>query len=94
MKVRWLEDAFSDLQSLRSYIEQDNPKAAAEVMKKIVNSIDFLSENPGIGGKGRVLHTRELIIANTPYIVPYRVKNSVIEILRVFYCAMQWPESL
>ena len=94
MIIRWLDDAAHDLQSLRHYIAQDNAVAANKVVKKILHSIEMLSEQPGIGRQGRVVNTRELIVSGTPYIVPYRVKNNVIEILRVFHCAMQWPELL
>jgi len=94
MIIQWLEDAINDLQALRHYIAQDNATAASNVVKKILRSIDILSEQPGIGRQGRVADTRELIIPNTPYIVPYQVKNNTIEILRVFHCAMQWPEHI
>lgn len=40
----------------------------------------------------RVYNIRELIVAETPYIIPYRIKNNTVEILRVFHSAMQWPE--
>jgi toxin ParE1/3/4 len=33
-----------------------------------------------------------LVVANTPYLVPYRVRNNVIEILRVFHGARKWPQ--
>ncbi len=92
MIIKWLEDALYDLQSLRYYISQDNANAANKVVKKILNKVDLLSEQPNIGRQGRVLNTRELIISDAPYIVPYRVKNDAIEILRVLHCAMQWPE--
>ena len=52
----------------------------------------MLSEQPGLGRSGRVANTRELIVSGLPYIIPYRVKNNAIEILRMFHCAMQWPE--
>ncbi len=94
MMIRWLDDAVKDLQSLRHYIAQDNAVAASKVVKKILHTIDILLEQPGIGRPGRVTDTRELIVSGTPYIVPYRVKNNVIEILRVFHCAMQWPEEI
>ncbi len=92
MIIRWLEDAVYDLRALRHYIGQDNIHAANNVVKKILNKIELLSEQPSIGRQGRVLNTRELIISGTPYIIPYRVKDSAIEVLRVFHCAMQWPE--
>lgn len=94
MIIRWLDDAVNDLQSLRLYIAQDNAVAAGRVVRKILRSIELLSEQPGIGRPGRVGNTRELIISGTPYIVPYRVRNNIIEILRVFHCAMQWPENI
>jgi toxin ParE1/3/4 len=44
------------------------------------------------GRPGRWPGTRELIIPGTPYIVPYRVKGPVVEILRVFHGARRWPD--
>jgi plasmid stabilization system protein ParE len=44
--------------------------------------------------QGRVHNTRELIVSGTPLIIPYRVKNKNVEILRVFHSAMQWPEEI
>jgi len=92
MRVEWTEAAIQDLQSVRRYIAYDSAAAANRVVKKILNAAQHLSEQPSIGRQGRVLHTRELIIPKTPYVVPYRVKNSVVEILRVFHGAMEWPE--
>jgi toxin ParE1/3/4 len=94
MIIKWLEDAVYDLQSLRKYIAQDKPKAAAQVAKSIVDKVSLLSEQSSIGRPGRVVGTRELIIPNTSYIIPYRVKNNVVEILRVLHSAMQWPNEL
>lgn len=91
MRVKWLDDAIDDLQSLRDYIAAENPTAANNIAKRIVKAVMLLSEQPSIGRQGRVPHTREFIISNTPFILPYRVKNNIIEILRVLHCAMQWP---
>lgn len=82
-----------DLRALRQYISQDNPQAANRMAKKIVEHVNLLSHQPSIGRPGRVLGTRELIIADTPYIAPYRVKNNTIEILRVFHTAREWPDN-
>jgi toxin ParE1/3/4 len=37
--------------------------------------------------------TRELVIPQTPYIVPYRVQGHVIQILRAYHGARRWPDS-
>ncbi len=93
MRVRWLEDAVDDLEALQYYIAQDNENAARNIAEKILSSIDTLSTQPEMGRPGRVPNTRELVISGTAYIIPYRVKNGAIEILRVYHCAMQWPQA-
>jgi toxin ParE1/3/4 len=92
MRVIWSQEALYDLQALRQYIAQDNATAANRIGKRILDAVKILPEQPAIGRAGRVPATRELVVSGTPYILPYRVKNGVIEILRVFHGAMQWPE--
>ncbi len=60
---------------------------AGRVVQKIFRSVDLLKENPAIGRAGRVAGTRELVVAETPYIIPYRVRANAVEILRVFHAA-------
>jgi toxin ParE1/3/4 len=93
MIIKWLKRAVSDLQALHEYIALDNPIAANQVAQRIVKAVNILSEQPEIGRRGRVHNTRELIVSDTPYIIPYRVKNNTIEILRILHSAMQWPEA-
>ena len=50
-----------------------------------------LPGRPAIGRPGRVLGTRELVIGRLPYIVPYRVREKDIEILRVLHTSRRWP---
>ncbi|MGD1213178.1 MAG: type II toxin-antitoxin system RelE/ParE family toxin [Candidatus Acidiferrales bacterium] len=40
----------------------------------------------------RTTGTRELVIPKTPYIVPYRVRGTKIEIARVYHSARRWPD--
>ena len=54
----------------------------------------LLLENPKLGAPGRVPGTRELVIPKTPYIVPYRVRHSTIEIARVYHASRRWPDRL
>ena len=91
MIIRWLDLAVGDLQQVREYIKRDNPKAANKIAKKILEAVDCLKDHPGMGRSGRIHGTRELIIANTPYIVPYRMKDNQIEILRVLHGSQMWP---
>ena len=92
MEIRWLEDALADVTEIYRYIAADNPRAAARVVERIQAAIRLLAELPHRGRRGRWAGTRELIIPGTPYIVPYRVKGDLVEILRVFHGARRWPE--
>ena len=93
MRVRWLRVALANLDAEAEYIAEDNPAAAGRVVQKIFRAVDLLKENPAIGRAGRVAGTRELVVAETPYIIPYRVRGDAVEILRVFHAARKWPES-
>lgn len=93
MLVRWVEVALANLNAEAEYIARDNPRAAARTVESIVRAVDQLKEFPAIGRPGRVAGTRELVITETPYIVPYRVKSGHVEVLRVFHAARRWPTS-
>jgi toxin ParE1/3/4 len=92
MQIKWHRQARQDLRHLRAYIAEDNPQAAASVARSILQAVERLPENPAIGRPGRVMGTRELVVAGTPYLVPYRVMGDVIVILRVLHGAQQWPD--
>jgi toxin ParE1/3/4 len=90
----WSPEAIADLVALRAYIEQDDPAAAQRVALHIIHNIEtLLPDNPEMGRPGRVPGTRELVIPRTPYIVPYRLVGSTIQVLRVFHAARRWPQS-
>ena len=82
MRVRWLRRALRNLEEEADYIARDDPQAAAQV-ERIAASVDLLASQPALGRPGRVPGTRELIVTGSPYIVPYRVRDDIIEILRV-----------
>jgi toxin ParE1/3/4 len=86
-----LQVALANLDAEAEYIAEDNPAAAGRVVQKIFRAVDLLKENPAMGRAGRVAGTRELVVAETPYIIPYRVRGDAVEILRVFHAARRWP---
>lgn len=92
MRVRWLDQAIEDLKAVRTHIARDNP-AAADVAQRLRAAVKMLGDYPAAGRPGRVPNTRELVIAGTPYILPYRVRAESVEILRVLHAAQQWPET-
>ncbi len=92
MQIKWLRIALEDIDEIAEYIKKDNPAAAQRVVEIIYNSVNVLSVNPQIGRSGRVAGTRELILREVPFIVPYRIHEEAIEILRVLHAAREWPD--
>jgi len=91
MRIRWEEEALSDLIELRNFITQENPAAAQVVAKKIIEKTNLLSHQPFMGGAGRIFGTRELVITSTPYTVTYHPTAELITILHVFHQTKKWP---
>jgi toxin ParE1/3/4 len=91
VRVRWLRTALASLEAEANYVAEDNHAAAGRLVQRIFRATDLLGKNPAMGRPGRVPGTRELVVANAPYIIPYRVRASAVEILRVFHAARKWP---
>jgi len=95
MAIIWSPEAIDDLISLRTYVAKESPAGARRIVLRILHDVEhLLPDNPHIGRPGRVSGTRELVIPQTPYIVPYRVEGETIQILRVYHNARRWPDSL
>ncbi len=83
MTLIWSPESIHDLLALRAHIAEHDPVAARRVALHVLYCVEgLLAENPKLGSSGRVLGTRK-----TPYIVPYRVRGSRIEIARVYHSA-------
>ncbi|WAK04581.1 type II toxin-antitoxin system RelE/ParE family toxin [Methylobacter sp. YRD-M1] len=85
MKIVWTEPARHDLHEIFEYITEEDPHAARTLLNKIKDHVLFLLNNPQIGQVGRVEGTRELVLAGTHFILPYRLKDQQIQILAVFH---------
>lgn len=94
MKIRWLKLAARDLEQVEAYIARENPAAAVRVVLQIIEAVELLAEQPGIGRPGRIEGTRELLINGTPFLVPYRQKDGYREILRVYHHSRCRPDTL
>ncbi len=92
MKIKWLRKALRNLEQAYEYISRENPAAARQTVQKIQSAVNQLANYPSMGRPGRVESTRELI-TTTSYIVAYRVRGNVIEILRVLHTSRRWHDS-
>ena len=84
VEIRWSIDALEDLESIASYIEQDSPEKANELVTEIFEKVEMLKDFPHIGrifSERNNERIRELIHKN--YRIVYEIKNNIIEILIV-----------
>lgn len=91
MQVRFLRKALRDLNDEAAYIAADSAQAAQHFMEAVRQSADLLCIYPAMGRPGRVAGTRELVMTGYSYLIPYRVREDVVEILRVFHSMRKPP---
>jgi toxin ParE1/3/4 len=94
MRVVWSHRAVQHLIHLRQHIAHESPSAAASIAQRILDGVALLSEHPTVGRPGRVAGTRELVVSQTPYIIPYRVRGETLAIIGVFHQRQRWPDRL
>lgn len=92
MQIRWLRSAIRDLSALADYLAQDDLEFAQHIYTEIRRQCERLCDFPEKGRPGRVFGTRELVLVKYQYVIPYRVKNDFVEILRVFHTSQKPPE--
>lgn len=92
MKLRWTRAAIADLAEIYVYIAKERPTSALRVAAEIVEQVESLLANPHRGRAGRIGGTRELIIGRYPYVIPYRIHEEEIQLLRVLHERRSWPD--
>jgi toxin ParE1/3/4 len=92
MQVRWSAPAADDLERICAWVGRDNPEAAKRIAKTIYQGCGQLKDFPYVGRPSRRLTgRRELAFPPLPYVAVYQVKESLVEISRIFHGAQDWP---
>jgi toxin ParE1/3/4 len=87
MRVRWTPSAAADLEHISSYLKEHHPAYQQPTVRRIYDVIRSLKTLPQRGRRGRVEGTRELFFSPLPYVAVYRVRESDIEVLRIWHTA-------
>lgn len=91
--IEWTEQATRQLDQVQDFIALSNSEeVAARITMRIVACVQQLDTFPMPGRAGRLRGTRELVIANTPFIAAYTIDRDRIVILAVYHGAQKWPE--
>jgi toxin ParE1/3/4 len=92
MRIVWTAPAYRDLNHVFEYVGRDNLAAAGKLIENIFAAAENLVNFPNLGRIGLVPNTRELVVTDSPYYIPYRIKGNEIQILSVIHGARRWPE--
>ena len=92
MTLHWTPVAITHLRAAYEYVGQDSVTAGEWLLEHIFTAVEQLAQYPQIGRTGRVKGTRELVIAGTPFVVAYRMRQGRIDVLAVLHGARKWPE--
>ena len=91
MQVRYTRLAVFDLSLAYDYIKEDSPRNARAIIERIEKSIETLALYPLLGKQGRVTYTREFFVTGTPFIIIYRVKKDVLQMLSILHTSKKYP---
>ncbi len=87
-RIRWTTEAADQFEAIINHIREDNAEAAHVLAQTILDRIAGLEKFPGLGRSGERKDTRELV--SPPYVIVYRLKEDVAEILYIWHGAQDW----
>jgi toxin ParE1/3/4 len=91
--IEWTAQATRQLDQAHDYIALSNSEeVASRITMQIVTTVQQFDAFPMSGRAVRIPGTRELIVANTPFIATYAIQKARIVILAVYHGARRWPE--
>ena len=82
VNIRWSIGALEDIESISSYISQDYPEQANEIIRGIIDKIEQLKRFPKLGHKFPDRddeNIREIIFKK--YRIIYEIREDIIEVL-------------
>ena len=86
-RIKWRRKALADLRRIDAWlsgIEGANPNKVRSRIRAAVASLARLGD---IGRPSKVKGWRELSVRKAPYVIAYRVRGEVLEILAVYHTA-------
>lgn len=88
MRLRWLPEAWQDIQRLFEYLADKNPAAAVRAAEIIIGGADRLSDRPEIGRPmSDDTRRRELYLpfGAGSYVLRYKLDGDCVVIIRVWH---------
>lgn len=84
--------AEADLDEIRAYIAQDDPRAAKRFVKRLREECQFLAEHPGVGQLQPELGVNDIrTFSYRNYVIFFRPIKDGVQVVRVLHGARDWP---
>ena len=93
-RIELTRAALADFDDIYDYIARDNPRAAAQVLRSLDESIQLLADQPKLGKVFRHRRLRLRLLMHDDYLVFYRERPGIIEIVRVIHGRRNIPDIL
>lgn len=81
--ISWTLTATVGLEEEMTWIAQRNRFAAQRISQQLVEAVNRLDHFPNRGRRGRIPHTRELVVRD--YVITYQVRGPDVIVLRVVH---------
>jgi toxin ParE1/3/4 len=83
-RYKLTKTAERDIEKVWDYIRQDNPVAAREMVNRIYEALDLLTDNPQIGHSREDLTSKPLLFwtVRPRYHIIYRLKD-IVQVIRI-----------
>ena len=92
MRFKVLPRAVRDLIEIRAYIAPNDEQAADAVALRLKRALELIVARPDVGRPIPEQRLREWSVPGLPYVIPYRVRGDLVEILRFFHTSRQRPK--
>lgn len=88
-RLIWAPAFGRDLAEINAFLAEHDARAAVRTLTAIRISIEWLRTYPRIG---RAIEEpyRVLLVRGTPYLVVYRVRDDVVDLLRIRHARENW----
>lgn len=90
MRVVWAERARQAWAAQYRFYFARNPDVARRFRAAVMAGARRLGDHSGLGRPGRVVGSRELVIAGTPFLIVYDANPARVEILHIYDGRQDW----
>lgn len=85
MRVRFLKRAVQDLLNIETYTREHSPRGASRIGARLKKRAEDLAQFPEQGTESEKAGIRQVYVAQTPYILIYRIKGDEVQIITILH---------